>query len=223
MPEQGSASADLSEKLLNAVGGAALGALIAMILALAHTPVASATLSVLIGGAIVFLALQENILPQRAHTITKVLLCRIIGFSVAALVALLIGVHLRATNALGENDSKRLYDDLTEIGITPKDARVAVLERVTKMGQTANAATERRIRTSSLFSDDINEATCAEMKPGRFSNVESAIATYTTAEGVWPELAERAKAELGSDDSVDGMSFIRGMYAVNCNNEMGPQ
>lgn len=216
MSEQDDTPADLSEKILNTVGGAALGALIAMILALSHTPVASATLSVLVGGAVVFLALQENILPSRAGTITKVVIYRIIGFSVAALIALLIGLHIRATNALGDSETRRLYYDLIEIGIAPKDARVVVLERAKKVNEPKDTAIERRVRTSSLFSNDINEATCAELTPDTFNNVESVIATYKTASGVWPEIAKRVEAELDANASIDGISFVKGLYAVNC-------
>lgn len=216
MPDQGAPQADLSEVLLNAIGGAALGALIAMILALSNTPVASATLSVLVGGAVVFLALHENIMATRAVPMTKVQILRIIGFSVAALIALIIGLHLRATNALGVSETRQLYYDLVEIGITESEARVAVLKRVTQVDESQESATERMIRTSSLFSDDIDEGTCAELAPSTFNNMESLIATYTTAGGVWPKIAKHVRAELDTEASIDGMSFVKGLYSVNC-------
>lgn len=216
MPEQEDTPVNKSEKALNALGGAALGSLIAMILALSHTAVASATLSVLIGGAIVFLALQDNILPSRAGTMTEVLIYRIIGFSMAAVLALLIGIHLRATNALGESEAKRLYDDLVEIGIPHKEARATVLDHVKSTKNSEDSDIERLIGTSTLFTGGASELTCADLAPVKFNNAESIIARYTTEGGVWAEIAKRVSAERTVDPSIHAMSFVKGLYAVNC-------
>ena len=211
MSDQETPPPDNSERNLNALGGAALGALIALILALSNTAAASATLSVLVGGAIVFLALQDNISPKRAGIMTEALLYRIIGFSVAAILALLIGLHIRATNALGEGDAERMYNDLVKIGITEEDARTEVLARVA-----ATTETERLLGQSTLFSGGTTKPTCDDLTPEKFATVESVIARYTVERGVWAEIAKRVTAERQADPNLDAMAFVKGMYTVHC-------
>ena len=216
MTDQETPPSDKSERNLNALGGAALGALIALILALSNTAVASATLSVLVGGAIVFLALQDNILPNRAGAMTKAMLYRIIGFSVAAILALLIGLHIRATNALGEGEAERMYNDLVKIGITEEDARAAVLARVAGTKNTDVTETERLLGQSTLFSGAATKPACDDLAPGKFDTVESVIARYTVEGGVWAEIAKRVTAEHQADSNLNAMAFVKGMHAVNC-------
>ena len=216
MSDQKTAPPGNSERNLNALGGAALGTLIALILALSNTATASATLSVLVGGAVVFLALQDNISPKRAGTMTEALLYRIIGFSVAAILALLIGLHIRATNALGEGEAERMYNDLVRIGISEERARTAVLARVASTRNTAVTERERLVGQSTLFSGGASKPTCDDLAPGKFDTVDSVIARYTFEGGVWDKIAKRTIAERKTDSNLSAMAFVKGMHAVNC-------
>ena len=144
------------------------------------------------------------------------MLYRIIGFSVAAILALLIGLHIRATNALGEGDAERMYNDLVKIGITEEDARAAVLARVTATKDTVVTERERLLGQSTLFSAGATEPACDDLAPGKFNTLESVIARYTVEGGVWAEIAKRGTAERQANPNLDAMAFVKGMYAVNC-------
>ena len=194
----------------------ALGALIALILALSNAPVVSATLSVLVGGAIVFLALQDNMSPKRRRNHDQGAALPHHRFSVAAILALLIGLNIRATNALGEGDAERIYNDLVKIGIAQEDARAAVLARMAATRNTNVTELERLRGQSTLFSGGATKSTCDDLVPGKFDTVESVIARYTVEGGAWAEIAQRVTAERQADPNLDAMAFVKGIHAVNC-------
>lgn len=54
-------------RLLNAIGGASLGGFIALLLGLSSAPVVASTLTVLLGAATIFLALQDQLSEPKRY------------------------------------------------------------------------------------------------------------------------------------------------------------
>lgn len=207
---------DNESRMLNCVGGAGLGALIALLLSLSNTAVISSTLTVLLGAAVVFLALQDKISIQRADSMTPALLYRITGFAVAGIVALLIGLHLRASNTFGDRDTVRLYSDLVEIGISKENARTLILERLKGTAAPAETETERLVHSTTLFSSDASSTSCENMDPSLFKNVESLIVRYTAEGGEWRIIANTVRASIRKRPEIDGVNLAKGLHLAYC-------
>jgi hypothetical protein len=200
----------------NAIAGATLGALIALLIALSNTAVVSTTLTVFLGAAVVFLSLQDKISPGRADSMTSALLYRIMGFAVAAIAALLLGLFLRASNAFGDSDTIRLYRDLIEIGVTEEVARKTILEHLKVETSPAETETERLVHSTTLFSSGASETSCSDMDPTNFNNVESVIARYTAEGGAWKRIANTVQKAMNTKSKIDGPSFVAGLYTSYC-------
>lgn len=210
----------MSENMLNLIGGAALGALIALLMSLSNTAVVSSTLTVFLGAAVVFLTLQDKISTERADSMTPALLYRIFGFAAAGIVALLIGLHLRASNTFGESETVRLYNDLIDIGVSDVNARRLVLERLKGTTVQSETEKERLVYSTSLFSSDASSASCSNMDPALFANVESLIDSYTAEGGEWKKIANTVRGSITAKTEVDGVNLAKGLYAAYCSEKI---
>ena len=202
--------------LLNGIGGAALGGLISLLLSLSNAAVVSSTLTVLLSAAVVFFALQDKISIDRADAMTPALLYRIIGFAGAGIVALLIGLQLRASNSFGDSENVRLYHDLIEIGVEEKDARNLVLERLKGTVASTETEGERLVRSTTLFTSEASGATCSNLDPSLFSDLESLLVRYKAEGGEWQIIANTVSDALSAKSEIDGGDLVRGLYFSYC-------
>lgn len=211
---------DNNHNILNLIGGAALGALISLLMSLSNTAVVSSTLTVLLGAAVVFLTLQDKISTERADSMTPALLYRIFGFAAAGITALLIGLNLRASNAFGESDTVRLYNDLIEIGIPEKSARSLVLERLKGVTAQPETENEKLVHSTTLFSSNASSESCSSMDPALFANVESLIVSYAAEGGEWKNIANTLSNAITAKTEVDGVNLAKGLYVAYCSEKL---
>lgn len=201
---------------LNAIGGAALGGYIALLLGLSSTPVVASTLTVLLGAAAVFLALNDQLPGGSPREMTEAVLYRVIGFSLAGVVGLLCGLFLRASDAFGVSPNVQLYEDLVTIGVAEKTARELVLEQLVASEPRQENAADRSRRSTTLFSTGSSAPTCAELDPTKFTNAESVLARYQFEGGEWTKIASTVRAAVEGDASTDAMALLIALYTVHC-------
>lgn len=215
MPDS-SATSNNKAYWLNAVGGAGLGAFIAFLLALSNTDVVSATLSVFLGAAVVFLSLHDKISPNREKSMSTELLYRIIGFTFAGIFALFIGLFLRASNPFGDSEILRLHNDLIEIGIEKNVAREVVIEHLRRGKKTEETERERLVHSTTLFSSSASIVSCLNMEPNKFNNLESLITRYQAEGGGWKIIASIISKTIEANPSLDGVILATNYHSIYC-------
>ena len=199
----------------NALSGAALGTLVALLIALSTAPVVATTLSVLVGAAVVFLTLNDKLSPGRAGAMTTNVLVRILAFSIAGVVTLLVGLHLRASNALGDSPLVLHYHALIEIGFAEEDARLKAERFFANTYRPGTSSDERLVHQTVLFASPTTHS-CYRMSPQSFGNIGSIRASYTTERGVWQQALDSLDAVLEQNPTTHEVSFLVGMHTALC-------
>lgn len=211
--------------IFNGITGAALGAFVALLIALSHSAVVSSSLSVLLAAAVIFLSLSDKLQSGNGSQMTPELLAIILGFSAAAIVALLLGIHLRASNSLGESPLASDFSELKAIGLSEEDARkIAVASFTANEGgadakdSTSSAGTTELLKTTSLFSTTATPANCSEMNPLSYNDLDSIRSKYLAEGEPWRTMIAALDEAQKSIPDLDPKSFILGLHHGACTN-----
>jgi len=199
----------------NALSGASLGALVALLIALSTAPVVATTLSVLVGAAVVFLTLNDKISPARAGAMTTDVLIRILAFSIAGVGALLIGLHLRGSNALGDSLLVQHYNAFVEVGFTEEDARLKAEQLFANTYPADIPSDERMINQTVLFASPTTTS-CRALSPQSFNDIDSIRARYVVERGVWQQMLDSLDAAISQNPATHEISFLVGMHTALC-------
>ena len=202
---------------LNILAGLGLGTFVALLIALSNSPVVASALSVLLAASVLFLALNERLPIPRASEMSVHLLWRIITFSAAASVALLLGLNHRVTITSNGSQLAAEYANLLDIGLDENRAREAAVSAFVFRSSRHVTEKERILSTFSLFSTSGTEVDCLEMEPGEISDVSSIRTKYDSEGGQWSKVVRSLDEYLGSNNSVDPRSFFLGSYSALCN------
>ena len=202
--------------VLNFLAGLVLGTFVALLIALSNSPVVASALSILLAAAVLFLALNEKLPIQQASNMSVDLLWRIIGFSTAASLALLLGLNHRVTITSNGSQLAAEYASLRGIGMDEDRAREVAVNAFAFRSNQQETERERLLGTFSLFSVPKKEINCSEMESGGFVDVSSVRFTYETEGGQWSKIVGSLDEHLRSDASVDQQSFLLGSYSAIC-------
>lgn len=202
--------------VFNGIAGAAIGAFVALLIALSHSPVVASSLSVLLAAAVLFLALNDKVPSSRPKEMSPDTLARIVGFGGAAIVALLVGLDLRANNRFGESEVATEYRDLVKIGVPAADARAAVLRAMSARPAASASDKERMVKTFSLFSAQATAAACDEMEPSRFKEDLGLRAKYKGEAGPWAQALASYDRAASDVPKTDLHVFLAGYHSAMC-------
>jgi hypothetical protein len=220
-------------RALNAVAGAGLGAFVSLLIALSSSPVVASAVSVVLAAGMVFLSIEKKAKAKSANEAASVsdngdVLWRIVGFCIAGICALLAGVYLRAHNTLGESSVSAIYAELTAIGVSPEDAKKAVIARVTggptkekEKEEGGKSNVEERIRQTTLFATEASPAKCREMDPTRFEKFQDAKDKYVNEGSPWVEIVGVAESAPKGRAALDPLSVLTGSYLAVCTRSGG--
>lgn len=114
---------------LNILASISLGCLTGFLLGLSVSPVIGSLLGAIIAGTMVFLTLIPEKEERKASELDASKLVRIIVFSISTLMFALIGIKARVDSWIGSPVIEQQFESFKKIGISPKDARQAILER----------------------------------------------------------------------------------------------
>jgi hypothetical protein len=208
---------------INLLSGAAIGLLIGLLVSLSNAPVVASTTSVLVGGALVFVSLSRDQETRSAANNSKALL-RLIGFSISAAAALLLGIYLRAHNSFGQSSSATLYRELIEIGVTPDDAREVVVASISPppsmqkvaMKSDWQASDTEKLNSTSLFSIELSQTSCEAADPRKFRTFDDAKARLAIEGSYWKRAAYMAESAIAGHPELDAKSLLTGIYISIC-------
>lgn len=206
---------------LNLLAGAGIGFLIGLLVSLSNAPVVAATTSVLVTGALVFLSMSKG---QQARDTNNRALGRLVGFSISAVVALLLGIYLRAHNSLGQSSSAMLYRELVQIGVLPDDARKAVLASISPVrpaeksdtGSDKQVLETRKLNSTSLFSVEASQTSCESLDPRKFKTYADVKARFAVEGADWIRATNAAEAAVIGHPEADVKSVLTGIFISIC-------
>ncbi|RUL97098.1 hypothetical protein EEQ99_28900 [Rhizobium anhuiense] len=202
---------------VNTIAGAALGSFLGLLIALSQSPVVAPTISVLVAAAVVYLTLNDALPIQRSTSISTELHLRTLGFCVGGIAALIVGLQIRSTNGLSENQLVADYRSLLEIGVLQDDARKLVSNSYTQLAG-ARSEAERLVGMSVLFSSDAQPANCDEMRPNRFADDTSLRAKYINEGSPWTKAVALYDITNRSDAPINIRTYLTTAYATICQN-----
>ncbi|KQW43175.1 MULTISPECIES: hypothetical protein [unclassified Ensifer] len=203
--------------VVNAIAGASLGGFLALLIALSQSPVVAPTISVLVAAAVVYLALNDALPIERSTSISTELHLRTIGFCVGGIAALIVGLQIRSTNGLSENQLVTDYRSLLAIGLLQDDAQKLVSNSYTQLAG-ARSEAERLVGMSVLFSSDAAPANCDEMRPERFADDASLRAKYLSEGSPWMKAVTSYDVAIRGDAAINLRTYLTTAYASICKN-----
>jgi len=194
----------------NVLSGVSLGALTGLLLGLSASPVVGSVLGALIAGILVFLSLSNAADGAVGGDLNDTKLIRVSVFSMAATAAALLGIMIRSEQWLGASALQQQYSDLLSIGIPPRDAKAAILDRVKATPLDAEAD---RMRSPVLFAADVTTEQCQELDPDKFGSAQGAFTRYEAAGDPWRETAQQVEKLVPAADQMTVLKFV---HQIHC-------
>jgi hypothetical protein len=187
--------------------GAAIGGLVGLLLGLSVSETVGAVvagLTALIGA---FFGLVE-----RAPALPSAGPARIAGFALGAAALALVGVHLRATDALGASEADRLAA-WRGIGFSPEEARgLVAFEKLGLAPEgTAVAAAPQAARTTALFNSGAAES-CAALSQPVYGSAAALRSAFVAEGGAWAGFAEA----VPDAPEAEQTALLRAALALVC-------
>jgi hypothetical protein len=181
-------------KALTAVlNGIGIGLFLGVMMSLSLSPVVSGVIAALTGLLALLLGLDEKYIDPLKSI-------RIGSFGLSAVIGIMIGLYIRASNpfAPSMNDQLRSY---VEIGYTEQEARAFI----TKSIQADSTKTKREAGV--LYSSTVDASACDVLQYATADQpVSELVNTFKEAGGTWKELAEVYHADL--QENMVGISLV---------------
>lgn len=186
------------------VAGAALGALVGLLVGLATASVVGAVVGALVAVLAAFFGLkgEGGLLPAAAPL-------RVLGFSAAAVVTLLLGLWLRAGDVLAPDPAARSAVWQAAGFDAASAAELVAIERLGVVrggwqmpGDAVAAARERGTRTSTaLFSGDGADS-CAVLRGRDYPSAEAWHYAFRAEGGGWRRFSDALPSGLADADRI---------------------
>jgi hypothetical protein len=187
--------------------GAAIGGLVGLLLGLSVSETVGAVVAGLTALVGAFFGLVE-----RAPALPSAGPARIAGFALGAAALALVGVHLRATDALGASEADRLAA-WRGVGFSAEEARgLVAFEKLGLAPQGATvAAAPLAERSTALFNSDA-AAGCATLSQPIYGSAAALRSAFVAEGGAWARFAE-ALPDSGEEDQE---ALLRAALSLVC-------
>lgn len=200
---------------LNVLAAGALGAFLALLIALSTSPVVAPTVASLLAAALLFLALTDKLPVGHQAPLSSEVLARILSFSVFAAIALVVGLYVRTTSIERSRSIVGIYEEIKGIGFSETEARVLSLD-IYKTQQATLTEHERAAGTTVLFGRETNNAICDELEPSKFADVTGLATKFEFYGGSWSGAISYSKQYRLDKSPSEYMAFLTGFYTAMC-------